>query len=141
MHWRAHSTATALVLLAACSSRSPVPSAEARARAALPATPNPAAQVAGRPVLDAGVPPCLLLMERYDGALAEASRSCRSPRDCVCVARPPFDNLQVVVGRSAAPALAAIAAAMRAADCPPIRVDQMAGKCVPVCRRGQCVAK
>jgi hypothetical protein len=141
MHWRAHSTVAALALLVACSSRSPVPSAEARARAAHPTGPNPAAQVAGRPVLDAGVPPCLALMERYDGALAEASRSCRSRRDCVCVARPPFDNLQVVVGRTAVPELEAIAAAMRAEKCPPIWVDQMATKCVPVCRRGQCVAK
>ena len=136
MAWRASSTAALLAALVACSIRSPVPSAEARVRAARPPAP-----VAEDPAVDAGALPCPALKARHARALADADRSCKSQRDCVCVELPPFQDVQVVVGRSAAPSLAAIAATIRAQGCPPITVAQQTTRCVPTCRRGQCVAK
>jgi hypothetical protein len=136
MAWRALSTAMLLTVLGACSIRSPVPRAEARVRAA-----SPPAPVAEDPAVDAGALPCPSLKARHARALADADRSCKSQRDRVCVDLPPFQDVQVVVGRTAAPGLVAIAAAIRAQGCPPISVAQRTTRCMPTCRRGQCVAR
>jgi hypothetical protein len=82
--------------------------------------------------------PCPALAARHARALAAADPSCRSDRDCTCVARPPFLDAQVVVARAAAPEFEAIATAFRTAGCPPVTVAQASAVCKPVCRKGRC---
>lgn len=132
MGWRVRSMAL-LALVAACSARSPSPTARGGSQAQAADSRPPAS--AGQ---DAAVLPCPAFEARHARMLAEADPTCHSDHDCTCVVRPPFLDAKVVVPRAAAAELEAVASAFRAAACPPVTVAQAAAACRPVCRKGRC---